>query len=388
MNNYFDFYKNMIDTQKNMMDSFNAMMPKVPSGDAKEDMFNNYENWIKAQQQMFDFTKNMANGTMNWPVTNPMEAWEKMMDLYNPVKFGKNLGVDETKVFEKMLNANKFYLTMYNFYTELNDNYVTPTVDEMQRIIDEAMVNYEKMFRESLLPLMPEELRPFVENPFNFSRTVLDVTSTFVNPWKETYPEMMELWMQAPMSREKLTEYIKLWKENYDRTVGALVKSPVVGSNRELVEQQNRSVDAMIEMILTVSEYLGSIATISNENARKSMEEWMTLSKEDLEPKSFKEFYDYWTRKLESEIEVFFYTDEFANLMARTTDSIMRFKIETDKVMEKYLETTPIVTKGQIDSLYKTVYELKKEVKSLNKQIEVLEAEKKENKDVNKKKTK
>ncbi len=388
MNNYFDFYKSMIDTQKNMMDSFNAMMPKVPSGDVKEDMFNNYENWIKAQQQMFDFTKNMTTGNMNWPVTNPVEAWEKMMELYNPLKMGKSFGVDESKVFEKMLNANKFYLTMYNFYTELNDNYVTPTVDETQRIIDEAMVNYEKMFRESLLPLMPEELRPFVENPLNFSKTVLDVTSTFVNPWKETYPEMMELWMQAPMSREKLTEYIKLWKENYDRTVGALMKSPVVGSNRELVEQQNRSVDAMIEMILTVSEYLGSIATISNANARKSMEEWMTISAEDLEPKSFKEFYDYWTRKLEGEIEVFFYTDEFANLMARTTDSIMRFKIETDKVMEKYLETTPIVTKGQIDSLYKTVYELKKEVKSLNKQIEVLEAEKKENKEVNKKKNK
>ncbi|MDO4779302.1 MAG: poly(R)-hydroxyalkanoic acid synthase subunit PhaE [Tissierellia bacterium] len=369
MNNYFDFYKNMIDTQKTMMDGFKGTFPNLQTSFSQADVMKNYENWMKTQQNAFESYKKFFEGGKLFE-TNPLEAWKKAMDLVNPLELSKHLGLEESKVLEKVLDANKFYLSMYNFYEDLKDHYVAPAVGEYEKLVKESTVNFDNMFRESMLPLLPNELKPFIENPYSFSKTVVETTANFFAPWKETYPQMTELLMKAPLSRDNLVEYLKLWKENYNLTVGALMKSPVVGSSRELIEQQNRAVDAMVDMLLTTNEFIGKISSVTNLQGKLSIEDWLQEVKNSAEPKSFKEFYGFWTGKIEAELEKFFYTEEFGVLIGRTTDAAMRYKIESDKLVEKYLANSPIVTQGQIDSLYKTVYELKKQVKALKKELE------------------
>ena len=50
----------------------------------------------------------------------------------------------------------------------------------------------------------------------------------------------------------------------------------------------------------------------------------------------------------------------------------MIFKIESDKLIEKSLSDSPIVTKSEVDNVYKNVYELRREVRSLKKELEEL----------------
>lgn len=384
MNNYFDFYKSMIDNQKNIMENFKSFgpqfpqFPQFPQSFSPMDYMKGYETFMKSQQSMFDQTKKMWEGMGNFASATPLDAWQKAMEVMNPLNLSKSMGLEESKVFEKVLNANKLYLSMYNFYEDLKNTYVNPAQEEMNKIVEDSIVNFDNMFRETMMPLLPAELRPFVENPYNFSKTVVEITSNFFAPWKDSYPEMTEMLMKAPMSREQLIEYIKLWKSNYNSTIGALMKSPVVGSNRELIEQQNRAVDAAVDMLLTTVEFLGKIATVANSQGKVSIEDWLKQSQENAEPKSFKEFYNFWTGKIEEELEKFFYTDEYGQLVGKTLDANMKFKIETNKLAEQYLSRTPIVTHGQIDSLYKTVYELKKQVKSLKKELAATKEVKKE----------
>ena len=60
----------------------------------------------------------------------------------------------------------------------------------------------------------------------------------------------------------------------------------------------------------------------------------------------------------------------------------MLLKIDLDQVIEESLKWYPIPTNSDMDSLYKTVYELKKEVRTLRKHIrdKEYEEEKKDNK--------
>lgn len=370
MNNYFDFYKTMIEAQKNMMDNFKNVVPQTPASFSPADMMKAYENVMKGQQNVFDNYKMFFEGNKLFE-SNPLEAWKKAMSTIDPLELSKRMGLEESKVFEKVLDANKFYLSMYNFYEDIKTHYLSPAATEYEKMVNDSVVNFDSMFREAMLPLLPGELKPFIENPYNFSKTVIETTSNFFAPWKETYPEMTELLMKAPLSSENLVEYLKLWKENYKLTIGALIKSPVVGSNRELIEQQNRAVDAMVDMLLTTNEFIGKINAVTNLQGKLSIEDWLEEAKKAGEPKSFKEFYEYWTGKIEAELEKFFYTEEFGVLIGKTTDAAMRYKIESNKLVEKYLANTPIVTQGQIDSLYKTVYELRKQVKALKKELEL-----------------
>ena len=54
----------------------------------------------------------------------------------------------------------------------------------------------------------------------------------------------------------------------------------------------------------------------------------------------------------------------------------MKFKIEADKLIERFLAQTPIVTNDKVDNVYKNVQQLKREVRALSRKVAELEAQK------------
>ncbi len=368
MENYLEFYKSMFDNQKKMMGGMKNFVPQVPSSFSPADLMKQYEDFMKQQQALFGNASNYWENFSKY-TTDPLEAWQKAVAQFNPLELSKRFGLDQSVVFEKMLDANKFYLSMYNFYDDIKNHYVSPAAEQMEKLTKEAAENFDNMFRESMLPLIPAELRPLFENPYNLSKTVVEVTSNFYTPWKESLPEMTEALMKAPMSREQLTKFVELWRDNYNQTIGAMLKTPSAGLNRDFIMQQKKAVDATSEMLLVSIEFLGQISNVTSLQGKLSVEEWIKELNEAAEPKSFKEFYDYWTKKIEDELVKFFYTDEYSKILGRMVEASTRFKIESDKLAEKYLSGTVIVTKGQIDSLYETVYKLKREVRALKKEL-------------------
>jgi len=358
----------MYDNQKNMMENFKNFVPKAPTSYSPADLMKQYENFMKQQEQYF------GNASKYWESMpkfggDPVEMWQKTMAQFNPMELSKQFGLEESQVFEKIIDANKFYLSLYNFYDDIKKHYVAPAVGELEDLSKQAVENFDKMFTESMLPLLPDEFRPFLENPYNLTKTVVDVTTKFFEPWKESMPQMTEALLQAPLSREQLSEYVKLWKENYETTVGALMKSPAAGMNRDFIEQQNKAVDASTEMLLTMIEFVGQISNVTSQQGKLSVEDFIQELQNSAEPKSFREFYNYWTKKIEDELVKYFYTDEYAQMLGKVVEAGAKYKIESDKLSEKYLSNTVIVTKGQIDSLYKTVYELRREVRALKREL-------------------
>ncbi|MDO5026669.1 MAG: poly(R)-hydroxyalkanoic acid synthase subunit PhaE [Tissierellia bacterium] len=368
MENYLEFYKSMFDNQKKMMEGMKNFVPQVPGSFSPADLMKQYEEFMKQQQALFGNYSNYFENFTKY-TTDPLEAWQKVMSQFNPLELSKQFGLNESVVFEKMLDANKFYLSMYNFYEDIRDHYVSPAVGQMEKITGEAVENFDKMFRESMLPLLPAELRPLFENPYNLTKTVVEVTSHLYAPWRESLPEMTEALMKAPMSKDQLSKFVELWRDNYNKTIGAMLKSPAAGLHRDLIMQQKRAVDATAEMLLVSIEFLGQISNVTSLQGKLSVEEWVKELNEAAEPKSFKEFYDYWTKKIEDELVKFFYTDEYSKMLGRMVEAGAKFKIESDKLAEKYLAGTVVVTKGQIDSLYETVYKLKREVRALKKEL-------------------
>ena len=65
----------------------------------------------------------------------------------------------------------------------------------------------------------------------------------------------------------------------------------------------------------------------------------------------------------------------------------MDYKIEMQKLTEKYLEETPLVTRSEMDSLYKTIYDLKKELRNAKKTQKQSSSQSKNDKEDNVQKT-
>lgn len=86
-------------------------------------------------------------------------------------------------------------------------------------------------------------------------------------------------------------------------------------------------------------------------------------------PKTFEEFYNYWRDSLSRNFDRLFYSDEFSKFLGGFVDSVLSLKIQMDKVIINALKYLPIPTNKDMDSLYKTVHDLKAEVRKQRREI-------------------
>lgn len=265
------------------------------------------------------------------------------------------------------------YLGAYEQWKKFNDDFLKPGTDTYKENLEQLVKQFNEIFTNNLIPLLPKEMQGLMVNSQSYFNTYLKTLENFLGPWSFAYQNIAEIYMESiykdPM---KLSDALKEWKDAYNKTFGILVKSPVVGSSRELLEQNNRAVDSMVDMLISVSEFITKALSVGYKNSQEVFEEYFDSVDKGEDPKTFNEFYKMWSKHVENAIEKYFYTDEFSKLIAKAADSYMIFKIEYDKLIEKSLSDSPIVTKSEVDNVYKNVYELRREVRSLKKELEEL----------------
>ncbi|HHX03667.1 MAG TPA: hypothetical protein GX733_05220 [Tissierellia bacterium] len=359
-----------------MMGQGAAFEPWKVWQDQMGDPMKAWQNWMQGdafkawQETMQDPSK----AWQNWMQGDAFNVWQEAIQKYNPMQMSKYMGQTNQEVFEKMLHATQFKESVNRFWQDLNKNLVVEPGEQSEKLVQEMAEKYQALLKDNLLPLLPEQMRFYVESPYKLAQNALQTVETFVAPWRDSYPKMSSLMIESMSSDpSKFRDVLKIWQENYDKTVGEMIKSPVVGSNRELIEQQNKMVHSMVEMSVAMTEYMGSIGTVAAENAKDAVERYIQLTQDASEPKTFQDFYRFLSTDIEKAIEKYFFTEEFSKIIAKTTDSYMKFKIESDKLVERFLAQTPIVTTGEVDNVFKNVQDLKREVRSLRRKITELE---------------
>ena len=262
---------------------------------------------------------------------------------------------------------------------KFSDEFLKPGTEEYKKNMTQLVDQFNNIFVNNLIPLLPKEIQGLMMNSQSYFNTYLRTLENFIGPWSFAYQNIADIFMETfykdPM---KLADSLKEWKDAYNKTFGVLVKSPVVGSSREMLEQNNRAVDAMIDMLISVSEFMTKALSVGYKYSQEAFEQYFESVDNGEDPKTFNEFYKMWSKHVENAIETYFYTDEFSKLIAKTADSAMIFKIEYDKVIEKALGDFPIVTKSEVDNVYKNVYNLRREVRELKKELEELKSQKDE----------
>ena len=389
MTEYYNAWKEMFENSQKMMNDWmgafanpgevkdNASMNQGFNPYNYQDIVNMQQNWYKDWKNMYQGMNNMYKGmnTANSMFNGPYQVWVDMMDSYNPFQMGQSMNPFNRDVFEKMQNSQKLYLSLYEQWKQFNDQILKPGSDSYNKNIHEMAEQFNKVFTSNFIPLMPKELQGLALNTQSYFNTYFKSMENFLGPWAYAYQNIADITMQSmfddPM---KFSETLKQWKAAYDQTFGILVKSPVVGSSRELLEQNNKAVNAMIEMLVAVSEYMTRTASIGYKYSKEYFENYATSIQEGEQPKTFKEFYDMWSKYVEDAIETYFYTDEFAEVLAKTAETSMIFKVEYDKVIEKSLSNLPIVTISQVDGVYEKVYNLRRELREVKKELEDLKS--------------
>jgi hypothetical protein len=85
--------------------------------------------------------------------------------------------------------------------------------------------------------------------------------------------------------------------------------------------------------------------------------------------KDFGEFFNLWITVNEKAYFALFQTEDYAKMQGEVLEASLNVRKHFFKLTELYLYDLPIALRSEMDDLYKTVYELKKKVKGLERQL-------------------
>lgn len=115
---------------------------------------------------------------------------------------------------------------------------------------------------------------------------------------------------------------------------------------------------------------------VGQQAMNKVMEAISKRVKEGAEIKTYDEFFRLWTDINEDEYFELFKTDEFSNLQGAMLDSALDARRHIHQLMELYLEDYPIALRSEMNDVYKTVYDLRRKVRELDKKVAAMPASK------------
>lgn len=375
MTEYYDMWKEMFNqNQKMMNDWMKGFGPANENvNDENTTKANGYGDFLELQQQWFKNWQNMYQGfgTDTNMFNNPYQTWMDMMNSYNPFSASKVMNHFNRDVFEKIQNSQKLYLGAFEQWQKFNEQFVRPGSTDYKKNMDTLIDQFNKMYMTNFIPLLPKEFQGLMSDSQSYFNTFYKSMENFLGPWAYAYQNIADIAMESIYSDpSKLSDSLRQWKAAYDKTFGILIKSPVVGSSRELIEQNNKAIDAMIEMVVALSEFVTKSSAIGYKYSEEAFKKYAESIENGEEVKSFKEFYDMWSKYVEDAMEEYFYTDEFSQLLATTAETSMNFKIQYDKVIEQALANLPIVTLNQVDPIFEKVYQLRRELREVQRELQ------------------
>ncbi len=338
-----------------------------------------FEQMIEAQKNLFDalqkmFQQNSENMSNKYSFNtsfDPMDYFQQAMDLQKQMM--TTYQGTPTEVYSRMKENAGAYKEMYKLWQELNEKNFTPTAEAMKDIYDKWNGQYQEYMNQHYWPHVPEPMKKVMQDSVSTMESYRTASEKIWSPW--ITPEMGmndAMFKGLTYDPSAYLDFLQIWKENYEKTFSKMLNVPMMGFDREKLEKQTESFDKFIRFSALLQEFMANITKIGQETLKKVLDDYAELYKDQKQPESFEEFYKYWTSEINKAFDKLFFSDDFSKLVGQTLTAMTEFKKESDQLWEEYLNLFPIPKSSDMNSLYETVYKLKKEVKKLKKEVALL----------------
>jgi class III poly(R)-hydroxyalkanoic acid synthase PhaE subunit len=269
----------------------------------------------------------------------------------------------------KSLSSSNAYMKLYELWLPLfkaiQQKGVSP--DSYKDLIDPA--KYKEMM-DRVFGFNPDAASQLAEQVKTLLESYAHASQGFMKPWREatekgfgTVPQIME---GRPES------FLKLFHTAFgafDSTIGRVFHVPAVGKDREKIELLLRSLDVLSVYLAKNTEFEHTMY-ITGLTAFEGMIAAVADKVQDgAEFEDFSEFFNLYITVNEKAYSALFRTEDYAKMQGELLEASLNVRKHFFKLTELYLYDLPIALRSEMDDLYKTVYELKKKVKVLEKKL-------------------
>jgi hypothetical protein len=345
--------------------------------------------WLDSQKKMLDYWQETVNPTEKVeekapsifeesmkPFQDIIQKWvEVSSDLYSQSIRNMNDIFPQQQIVDRMLNGASLYQNLHKFWEDINLN-ITGKDSDALKLITRWNEEYMKFVSNYFISSLPEPMNKFFNQALEIYNMSTSATGNFFKPWLDESQNMQSLLVKS-MNGDQAAyiEFNRLWREKFASSYGKIFNIPEFSMNREQMQKQMRSMQALINFINVMNEFVATIVKVNQETLEKNIKEYQEMVIAGTNPKTFKEYYEYWWKQNEAAYLKLFGTTEFSKLLSQLLDAGVNYKKEFDDLLEKQLQFLPYPSKTDMDSVYKTLDTLKRDIRALKKEVKSLKEE-------------
>ena len=269
----------------------------------------------------------------------------------------------------KSLSSSNAYMKLYELWLPLfkaiQQKGVSP--ETLKDLIDP--VKFKEMI-DRIFGFNPEAAAQLAEQVKTLLESCVHSSQGFVKPWMEasekgfgTVPQMM-----AGHPESFMKVYHTMFGA-FDSTIGRAFHVPAVGKDREKIELLLSSLDVLSVYLAKNTEFEHTMYVTGLTAFEGLIAAVADKVQDGAEFKDFSEFFNLYITVNEKAYSNLFRTEGYAKLQGELLAAALDVRTHSFKLMELYLYDLPIALRSEMDDLYKTVHELKKKVKGLEKKL-------------------
>ncbi len=195
-------------------------------------------------------------------------------------------------------------------------------------------------------------------------------------PWAESLKQAPWRMGQAVTGDgSALIELANLCWDAYERTIGCLLESPSLGYTRELNQDLLQGFDTWMEYRRAAFEYQVIVADAWTQAFERWLRELVARGEKGEPLHGLRQLLFLWVDICDQVFGEVFRSEEYTRIQNRLVNMAATYRLREMEIVEALLKTGHVPTRGELDEAYRRIYELRKEVKTLKKQLHETQAE-------------
>lgn len=234
--------------------------------------------------------------------------------------------------------------------------------------------SYTGYLRQQLLP-SPQGMAKAVEDTDELWRLYLEEWQKLGQPWAESLRRAPWHFGQAAMGDgSALIQLTNLYWDSYERTFGRLLESPSLGHTREQNERLLKGFDAWLDFRRASLRYQVVLGEAWAHAFEQLMRKLVSLAEAGETVDSLRQLLSLWTDTMDEAFLDVFRSEEYIRIQGQLVNKAMAYRIQEREIVEAFLKTSHIPSRSELDEAYRSIYELRKEVKELRKALQEVKA--------------
>jgi len=164
-------------------------------------------------------------------------------------------------------------------------------------------------------------------------------------------------------------DIFKICNDLYEKDFRRLLSMPHLRLTLLTQERLNRATERFNQFQAAMAEFIYMLYLPVKKSLR-AMAGVGGVGRQETPPEDFKEYYKGWLKILEGHYMTLFQSEEYIRTLVQALNALQEFTMAKNDLLAETMEALSLPSRRDLDAVYREMYELKKSVKELAKEVD------------------